>query len=366
MANQQHVDTLRSSREQWNKWRQDHPELKPDLKEANLQGLDLRWYDLSEADLFNANLTKADMRHAKLNKADLNRATLVDVRLLRGSFNDANLADANFSGADLRDCIFHRANLFKTCFARADLSRSDICEGKFYKTDLSKTKLSGANLMKADLRSISKLRLDETYIRDARFAPNCSDPWSVLRRSYTGTNFAFGFVALLAFVLPYMANASFWRGVNLAQEALVSNSTELSRRAQPLTEGAQSGALPDLSNLTRCFSKTCEDWYIWQLLLGANQPNGRWFGVLAGLLVLYNILRFVLTKYVGPLREEEERSGYSPKYGHWFQSLYLYPQTYGWLALLHQINWWLMYVALLSFALHAAFWMSLKVYLPAN
>src|SRR5947207_4199158 len=44
MANQVHLDILKQGIEVWNKWRNEHPEIQPDLREA-----DLRLANLSDA-----------------------------------------------------------------------------------------------------------------------------------------------------------------------------------------------------------------------------------------------------------------------------------------------------------------------------
>ncbi len=44
MANQEHLDILKQGVETWNRWRQEHPEIRASLHEA-----DLRYANLSEA-----------------------------------------------------------------------------------------------------------------------------------------------------------------------------------------------------------------------------------------------------------------------------------------------------------------------------
>lgn len=51
MANQEHLDILNQGVKVWNQWREEHPEIKPDLG-----GVDLRQANLREADLSGANL----------------------------------------------------------------------------------------------------------------------------------------------------------------------------------------------------------------------------------------------------------------------------------------------------------------------
>ena len=68
-----------------------------------------------------------------------------------------------------------------------------------------------------------------------------------------------------------------------------------------------------------------------------------WFLVL--LLFIYNGLRGFLTWWIGPLRDEEERSGYSPSW-----------QSYGYLRFFNMAVKGLLTVALITFAFHAYDW----------
>jgi hypothetical protein len=51
MADQQHLDLLKQGIDGWNTWRQEHPEIQPDLYEADLGNANLRMANLSGADL---------------------------------------------------------------------------------------------------------------------------------------------------------------------------------------------------------------------------------------------------------------------------------------------------------------------------
>jgi len=79
MANSEHLNKLRGDLKDWNKWRRDNPQTKPDFRSASLQG----------ADLINANLSGANLRGA-----DLNGAALHSV-----NFSEANLALADLTKA---------------------------------------------------------------------------------------------------------------------------------------------------------------------------------------------------------------------------------------------------------------------------
>ncbi|HBE52948.1 MAG TPA: hypothetical protein DDW76_30360, partial [Cyanobacteria bacterium UBA11369] len=56
MANKEHLVLLKQGVETWNQWRETHPEIKPDLRIADLRGLYLKGVNLSKVNLSQTNL----------------------------------------------------------------------------------------------------------------------------------------------------------------------------------------------------------------------------------------------------------------------------------------------------------------------
>src|SRR6266566_1076261 len=112
MANREHLDLLKHSIENWHGWRKQHPEILPDLSEANLSTA-----NLSAADLSRANLTGANLVTAHLCRADLTGADLSHANLMAANLTGANLMAANLTGADLS-----RATLVSTNCTKAILT----------------------------------------------------------------------------------------------------------------------------------------------------------------------------------------------------------------------------------------------------
>ena len=73
MANEEHLKILRSGVEKWNKWREENPDVMPDLKKANLTKVSLSGVDLRLADLSGADLSGAYLRapHVETDHADI-------------------------------------------------------------------------------------------------------------------------------------------------------------------------------------------------------------------------------------------------------------------------------------------------------
>jgi len=285
MANDEHVAKLREGVVAWNDWRDENPDVVVDLRGAKLEGADLQYADLAGADLWVANLEGAELLGAYLERANLEKANLEGAELQDADLAGANLTRANLKGASLRAAKLERAWLLE------------------------------ANLSDADLRTASNIRLDSTFVRNTQFSARASDPWSVLRRGYTGPRMTFNLLLLVAFALPFVGKVGFWSFVNQVQVGTRGVLEKIRERA--LEQGiddqtiAAIGLSPDaITPLSQCFSEACEEHTVWQLLLGVDQGGMLW--LLPATLVLYNILRGVLTFFVAPMRDEEERSGYSP------------------------------------------------------
>jgi hypothetical protein len=66
MADEEHLRILRQGVDTWNKWREEHPDIRPDLSEPGP-----RVADLIKAELSGANLSGAFIIQANLIEADL-------------------------------------------------------------------------------------------------------------------------------------------------------------------------------------------------------------------------------------------------------------------------------------------------------
>jgi uncharacterized protein YjbI with pentapeptide repeats len=97
MANSEHVAALRADIDEWNRWRAEDPEFRPDLSGADLHGANLLLADLTYAILRGADLTLANLKGADLRYADLRGANLVGALMIGTDFQGADL-----TGTDLR------------------------------------------------------------------------------------------------------------------------------------------------------------------------------------------------------------------------------------------------------------------------
>src|SRR5216683_220846 len=101
VADQEQLQLLRQDIEDWNTWREQHPEIHPDLRGANLRYADLNYADLNYADLRGTDLSYANLSDANLSDADLSQAYLVVSRFFQANLNSADLSRTDLRGADL-------------------------------------------------------------------------------------------------------------------------------------------------------------------------------------------------------------------------------------------------------------------------
>ncbi len=118
MAQQQHLDfLLKQSVSKWNSWRREHPEILPDLRDA----------DLSKKNLANINFKRVNVTGAKLRGTSLSSACLNDADFTMADLTGANLSHANLGGTIFRKTHLHNAKCMD----------ADVRDTLFVDTDLS-------------------------------------------------------------------------------------------------------------------------------------------------------------------------------------------------------------------------------------
>jgi len=193
MANPEHLEILKQGAQFWNRWRRKHPEAKPDLNGADLQGVHLsgdfrarrsnRRLNLSRASLVAANLRGAFFADVDLTQADLGRANLVEAHVLFADLSWTNLVQANLRAADLKDselvgAKLVRADLTYARFTRTYLFSTDFEEALMADTSFSCADLSGAERLETvrhkgptsidiDTIYLSKGNIPEAFLRGA-------------------------------------------------------------------------------------------------------------------------------------------------------------------------------------------------------
>ncbi len=121
MANQFHLDTLRQGVKVWNRWREQNPEISPDLSRADLAGM-----VLPGANLAGVNLQAANLRETVFENANFLGADLAGVNLQGAELRKANLSEANLNRANLRRAVLRGANLMGASLAGAELGQAKL------------------------------------------------------------------------------------------------------------------------------------------------------------------------------------------------------------------------------------------------
>jgi len=151
----------------WNAWREENPDLVPDLIRADLRGA-----TLSGATLWKANFSGANLRNVDLSDADLSDADLSGADLSGATLSGADLRNADLFRATLRNADLRGANLFHAKLRNADLSGAHLRGADINSADLSGATLSGADLSHANLNNVNLVDAD---LRQARFIDTCLD-----------------------------------------------------------------------------------------------------------------------------------------------------------------------------------------------
>jgi hypothetical protein len=148
MANDDHIAQLKKGVAAWNAWRQENPDIRPDLSGANLFQAKLDGANLSGAD---TDLSKANLSGTNLKQANLSEANLSDANLLQANLKEADLGGSKLWRANLSYANLERANLGKAYLSRANLSDAKLIGADLSGAHLSRANLSGADLSEANL-----------------------------------------------------------------------------------------------------------------------------------------------------------------------------------------------------------------------
>jgi len=126
MAKKEHLEILKRGVEVWNKWREENPDVHPDLCGADLNGAELEEADLSGTWLNDVKLSQANLSQANLAGAQLYGANMSGPNLIRSDMGDNYLERANLKEADLEGANLQRAILIETNLEEANLKGCQI------------------------------------------------------------------------------------------------------------------------------------------------------------------------------------------------------------------------------------------------
>ncbi|ARD43801.1 hypothetical protein [Colwellia sp. PAMC 21821] len=173
----------------------------------------------------------------------------------------------------------------------------------FKGSDLRLCSIKQVALDDFDLR-LASYRLDDNSIRGTRFSPDSNDPYSLLRRKYTGFNFLLlSFLTLIALV-PYVIKALVFSFIGKQESKVLQFGQELIAKEPGLKPIIEAHIIDHMVKF--------EEHPTWLVVLGGTEPFGILAIVLSILALLIVGVRAFVTFMVSGIREAEERSEHAP------------------------------------------------------
>ncbi|MBF0474997.1 MAG: pentapeptide repeat-containing protein [Deltaproteobacteria bacterium] len=192
MANLDHANKLLEGVVSWNTWRNEYPDIKPDLerliispetcRETPLWNAQTSLIDLRGVNLYGANLQNSKFKSVGLSRANLEQADLHEARIEWTDLREANLRHADVSRGYLEKVNFQQADLDQAKLTEVRLDMVGLDQANLKQTDLTranivKVKMKGAQLQEADLSSaylqevdLTGANLEKSVLRKARLA----------------------------------------------------------------------------------------------------------------------------------------------------------------------------------------------------
>ncbi|MEE9296009.1 MAG: pentapeptide repeat-containing protein [Phycisphaerae bacterium] len=211
----------------------------------------------------------------------------------------------HLEGANLTYAHLEKANLVEAHLEHADLRYAHLEHADLSHVRLGCAALSECNLDDTDVRFAKGLLFDGNRVTGIRIEGNAPDPWSKLRRTYTGPWFFVHLLLLAVFFAPYVGKAVYLSGKSHFQQWSFEQYQTLGERLPEVAAIQEYQA-----KLEKEFHETHEERWAVLILLGLDQ--GFWAVGMAMVVIFYNLVRGFLTLRVSALRDAEERSSTTP------------------------------------------------------
>jgi len=304
---------------------------KADIANVDLSGAFLAGADLSEAFGTNANMNKVNfarytgenskgekstyIAHAKITNARMSGAILSNTNLFRVNLSRSELERADFTNAqlvsaDLSEAIVQNSNLKDANLLLANLTKTD-----FRNSSLDNVNLKAANLDNADLRNTTGCYFtDDNSIRGTRFTTKGTDPYSLLRRTYTGPMFFLILCLTIIAFTPYILKALAWSYVGSIEskaDILIQEGTGQLKQDLPAS------VINDIQSLEKKINPSSNEKfkksYVISIITGFEESKPFIAVFITLILIVYNSIRGWVTFRMGTLRDAEERSQHTPE-----------------------------------------------------
>jgi len=156
--NESHLEVLKRSVEEWNKWREENWNIKPDLSGGDLSGLNMIGANLDDVNFASTDLRGAVMinctaRHADFEHANLEKAKLQGADFTSANFTRASLRDCNATGTVFKNAILMEADLTGANCTAAHFENANLLNAFFYNAQVKGANFEGTNIHEANLYS---------------------------------------------------------------------------------------------------------------------------------------------------------------------------------------------------------------------
>ena len=185
MANELHVRMLNDGMADWNLWRDRHPEIIPDLEEADLNCKNLSNYNLNFANLRSAKLDRCIISNSMLKGVNFTNCNLTlsylnGTNLSNCDFTNSILKYSNLSSSFISECVFTESLMVGIDFSASNIKKSNfeyasLNRAKFFSTKINSCKMTAAVIddihIDANTR-FTDIHCDWIYIKNNERFPN--------------------------------------------------------------------------------------------------------------------------------------------------------------------------------------------------
>jgi uncharacterized protein YjbI with pentapeptide repeats/DNA-binding XRE family transcriptional regulator len=191
--NKRHLSMLKKGVRAWNSWRNNNPDVIPQLSGIHLKKgefYNLDGYNLDYANLAGFRSTFISIQYASLIEANMEKADLTGGSFIGSNFFGANLKKINILSTCFNRAIFRETNLSEACIVNSDFIEVSFEKACMEKIIFSQVNLSGANLKQANLESakFTKVQLREANLNKASLKKAFLDTCSVYGSTFLETN----------------------------------------------------------------------------------------------------------------------------------------------------------------------------------
>ncbi|MDJ0597167.1 MAG: pentapeptide repeat-containing protein, partial [Pleurocapsa sp. MO_226.B13] len=191
--NKRHLSMLKKGVRAWNSWRNNNPDVIPQLsgitlKKGEFDNLD--GYNLDRANLAGFRGVFISIQNASLIEANMEKAELEGGSFIGSNFSGANLKKINIQYTHFNRAIFRETNLYKACILDSDFKEVSFEKACMEQIVFGQVDLSGANLKQANLGSakFTKVQLREANLNQASLKKAFIDTCSVYGSTFLETN----------------------------------------------------------------------------------------------------------------------------------------------------------------------------------